>query len=325
MQKFKLTLLQFAASRFLIINYTLKNDGLICAVCGAGKTEMCFPLFDTLITSNKIAFAIPRIDICNDIYHRLVEHYGNTYIGLHTGNKKINLTANIIVLTTNQLLKYKHYFQLIIIDEVDAFPFDFDSKFYNGVNECLESGSIFYLTSTPSERLLNKEIPTFTIYKRWHNYPLPIPKLIHINNNKMINLCIKSILIKRHRNLLIFIATINKGQLFLNLLQKYNINCQFVYSSHPKRQQLIKNWCEKDNSILLTTTILERGVTFDNIDVLVIDSDDNFYNKAALVQIAGRVGRKIQYQDGKVYFAYTVYTQTIKDSIKFIKSNNNKI
>lgn len=41
---------------------------------------------------------------------------------------------------------------------------------------------------------------------------------------------------------------------------------------------------------LITTTILERGVTFPRIDVLIIGADDKTFSENALVQIAGRVG-----------------------------------
>ena len=44
--------------------------------------------------------------------------------------------------------------------------------------------------------------------------------------------------------------------------------------------------------LLLTTTILERGVTFPNIDVAVIGAEDAIFTESALVQIPGRAGEK---------------------------------
>lgn len=325
MSQFKLTLLQYEASRFLLIKYMQKQDGIIVAVCGAGKTEMCFPLFSKLIADHKIAFAIPRVDICNDIYTRLSEFYGPHNVGIHTGTKKVNTNANLLVLTTNQLLKYKTYFNLIIIDEVDAFPFDVEPRFYAGVTESISSGQIYYLTSTPSTRLQAMQLPTFTIYKRWHNQPLPIPRLIHTTKPLKLNRKLKSVIQKRDRKLLIFISTITRGHHFSKILTKLDINFEFTYSTNPDRSSILHRFKASNNGVLLTTTILERGVTFDDIDVLIIDSDNSFYNKAALVQITGRVGRKLEYQQGRVFFAYTRYTKTIDEAIKFIKTNNSKI
>ncbi len=322
---YKLTLLQFFASRFLIINYNQKKDGVIIAVCGAGKTEMCFPIISRLVSDYKIAFAIPRIDICNDIYERLIVEFSSDVVGIVTGSKKYNTSANILVLTTNQLLKYNDYFNLIIIDEVDAFPFDVDPKFYNGVTNCLCDGAIFYLTSTPSNRLSAMQLPTFTIYKRWHNYPLPVPKLVYLKQYNKLSKKVRKIIVNRSRKLLVFVATIKKGRELSNTLSMQKINHELTYSTHPRRNQILKKWKQSNDQILISTTILERGVTFDDIDVIVIDCDDRFYNKAALVQIAGRVRRKINLQDGEVYFCYSKYTTTIDTSIKFIKQNNKLI
>lgn len=325
MNNYNLTLLQYAASRFLIINYNNQSDGVVIAVCGAGKTEMCFPLISTLIQTNKIAFAIPRIDICNDIYERLLNHYPSNLVGIHTGSKQINTGANLIVLTTNQILKYQNHFKLIIIDEVDAFPFDNDPLFYNGVLDCINNGSIFYLTSTPSARLLEMNLPTFTIYKRWHNLPLPVPNLIHIKTKLTITRRLKKLIANRSRNLLIFVSTITNGKTLSSKLTNLSIDHKLTYSTHPERNQILTNFKQSNNQILITTTILERGVTFDDIDVIVIDSDSEYYNQAALVQIAGRSRRKLDFQAGTVYFVYTRYTKTIKDSITFITNNNRQI
>lgn len=322
---YKLTLLQFFASRFLLINYNQNLGGLIIAVCGAGKTEMCFPLMQHTIGEKKIGFAIPRVDICFEIYERLCIEFDKDKIGIHTGKMKNNLQAKILVLTTNQCIKYTNYFDILIIDEVDAFPFDVDPKFYHGVQNTIKSNNIFYLTSTPSERLLKMNLPTFTIYKRWHNYPLPVPHLIHQKNYLKLSYKTKLLLRNWNRQQLIFISTISSGYKLSALLTKLNIDHQFTYSSDCDRQQKISLFKAGELTRLVTTTILERGMTFTDIDVFIIDSDNCFYNKAALVQIAGRARRKIEYQQGNVYFCYTNYTKTIRAAIKFIKENNSKI
>lgn len=322
---YSLTLLQFGASRFLIQNYNQKQDGIIIAVCGSGKTEMCFPVLSKAKELGRVGFAIPRIDICNEIYERLCHSFSPANVGIHTGQRQVGKQAPILVLTTNQLLKYKRAFTLVIIDEVDAFPFDIDPKFYNGVQQSVKDGCIFYLTSTPSQRLLSNNLPSFTIYKRWHNQPLPVPNLIYNKSIYSLRNKIKKIIRNRQRNLLIFISTITKGEKFSCYLNRLGVKHNFIYSTNHKRTELIAEFKAFNNKVLLTTTILERGVTFKDIDVLVIDSEDDFYNKAALVQIAGRVGRKIDFQQGKVYFCYSRYTTTIKQSVRFIKTNNRKI
>ncbi len=324
MTKYKLTLLQFFASRFLIYNYNNKQDGVIIAVCGAGKTELCFPLFERLLTTDQIAFATPRIDICNEMYNRFTEQFP-AQVGIHTGQQKIGTDCNLLILTTNQLLKYKNHFNLIVIDEVDAFPFDQQAIYYDGVKQSLRDGALFYLTSTPSARLTSNKLPTFTIYKRWHNNPLPVPQLLHAQDYRTLPGKLIKIIEHRPRSLLIFVATIRAGNELSTIFYTNRISHLFTYSTNPQRNNYLSKFKTGQVKILITTTILERGVNFTDVDVLVIDSDNSFYNQAALVQISGRACRYPTYQNGQVYFSYQVYTPTIKQAIKFIKDNNQRI
>lgn len=325
---YNLTLLQFAASRFMITTYLNHKNGLIIAVCGAGKTEMTFPLINKQRQTKKIAFAIPRIDIVEEIYKRLTIEFGIDNVGIRYGTQQHNIDANIICLTTNQLAHYKSYFDIIIIDEVDAFPFDNNPEFDSLVSAAQKNiSSIFYLTSTPSDFTLSKNFEIFTLYKRWHNFPLPIPTLINRQYKHYAKLArtTTEIITVRPRQLLIFVASVTNGTKLSNLLSKLQIECHFTHSKDLNRAMKIEQFRTKKLDILITTTILERGVTFDDIDVLVYDADHPHYNLAALIQISGRVGRKINYQEGCVYFQYEYYTPLIKQSIKRIKSFNKKI
>ena len=53
---------------------------------------------------------------------------------------------------------------------------------------------------------------------------------------------------------------------------------------------------------LVTTSILERGVTIKNLQVIVYNADNYLFDSKALIQMAGRVGRKIDAYDGEVVF-----------------------
>jgi competence protein ComFA len=63
----------------------------------------------------------------------------------------------------------------------------------------------------------------------------------------------------------------------------------------PRTQTAWRRWrpsAKGSWTCLLTTTILERGVTFKHVWVIIIAADDAIYPPASLVQIAGRVGRR---------------------------------
>ncbi len=75
---------------------------------------------------------------------------------------------------------------------------------------------------------------------------------------------------------------------------------------------------------LLSTTILERGVTFRDIDVLVLGAEDAVFTESSLVQIAGRVGRHRDYPSGSVCFAHYGYTKAMKRACRQIKRMNQR-
>ena len=78
----------------------------------------------------------------------------------------------------------------------------------------------------------------------------------------------------------------------------------------------------KEYNIVITTTILERGVTYKNLQVLVYKADSYIFDKATLIQISGRVGRSIDYPKGDVYFLAQRKTKDMLGSIKEIKKYN---
>src|SRR5690606_22417394 len=88
----------------------------------------------------------------------------------------------------------------------------------------------------------------------------------------------------------------------LPLFEKLNPSTAAVHSEDPERKEKVVKMRRNEISLLLTTTILERGVTFPNIDVAVIGAEDDIFTEAALVQIAGRVGRSVDFPTGNITF-----------------------
>ena len=95
-----------------------------------------------------------------------------------------------------------------------------------------------------------------------------------------------------------------------------------VYAGNKERQSKVARFRNQEIDILLTTTILERGVTFKHVQVIVIAADDPIYNTPSLVQIAGRVGRSADDRDGLVLFCYHKYTKNIRQAMKQIRMMN---
>src|SRR5690625_8008674 len=82
---------------------------------------------------------------------------------------------------------------------------------------------------------------------------------------------------------------------------------------------------ENKTHILLTMTILERGVTFPAIDVAVLDAGHIVFDEAALVQIAGRAGRSHLDPTGEVVFFHDGKTNGMYDAIDSIRSEERRV
>jgi len=97
-----------------------------------------------------------------------------------------------------------------------------------------------------------------------------------------------------------------------------------VHSTDPERLAKVQAMRDGQVQYLVTTTILERGVTFPGIDVIVLGADDPIFSTAALVQIAGRVGRSRERPTGAVRFVCSSYARPVKRAIRQIKLVNRK-
>lgn len=73
-----------------------------------------------------------------------------------------------------------------------------------------------------------------------------------------------------------------------------------------QRQAKVQRMRDGAVQFLVTTTILERGVTFPALDVLILGAEEPVFSENALVQMAGRVGRHPDYPSGLV-IAYVTH------------------
>lgn len=93
-------------------------------------------------------------------------------------------------------------------------------------------------------------------------------------------------------------------------------------SQRENREKIIQDFKEGKYDYLITTAVLERGITVANLQVVVLHADDPIYNSAALIQIAGRAGRKASAHTGEVYFIGERITKSMEDAINEIRYCN---
>lgn len=339
---------QQAADR--IVQAVLNNSELLVwAVTGAGKTEMLFPgINKALQLGKRICIATPRVDVVRELTPRLKKAFQNVPIqSLYGGSNDKDGSAQFIISTTHQLLRYYQAFDVLIIDEIDAFPYHQDKTLPFAAKRAMKrNAAIIYLTATPrieQKRLMRRgKLPHVFVPLRYHGYPLPIPKTIYCPSLKkklsrqilpkqFINWLINRD--KKSRQILIFVSTIELTRTIQPAIIKIckdlgivtnHKEVEFVHAEDKQREEKINQFRYKKIKVMITTTILERGVTFPEIDVAVLDASHEVFDDAALVQIAGRAGRSKLDPTGEVIFFHDGKTNAIMEAIAAIKQMNDR-
>lgn len=314
------------------------KNALVHAVTGAGKTEMMYQVVATAIKSGQaVCIATPRIDVCIELYGRMKEDFSCSISLLH-GESAPYFRTPLVIATTHQLLKFYQAFDLLIIDEVDAFPFVDNPMLYKAAQNAIKKeGNTLYLTATSTDELdkkvKKKEIIRYSLPRRFHGNPLVVPEIKwvskmreKIEKGRIPYELLKLIKKQRqtHYPLLIFISEIELGQQFKENIKKYfpKEKVGFVSSQTQDRLRIVEEFRNKEKTILVSTTILERGVTFPLVDVFVLESNHRLFTKSALVQISGRVGRSKERPTGQLLFLSDGITKEMKKAIKEIKQMN---
>src|SRR5699024_1124277 len=101
------------------------------AVTGAGKTEMLFPGISLELQQGmRVCIASPRADVIRELLPRFQTAFRDVSIqALYSGSRDNDGTAQLILSTTHQLYRYRHAFDVLVIDEVDAFPYHKEKSF----------------------------------------------------------------------------------------------------------------------------------------------------------------------------------------------------
>ena len=323
------------ASKTLVENIESSKSTLIWAVCGAGKTEIVYDaIYHAILDNKNICLAIPRRDVVKELSERFARDFKGYPISILHGEEKTLEESNFYIMTTHQLVKYYNYFDIVIIDEVDAFPYSGDECLENGAKTSLkDDGVLVFLSATPSEVIKSSVDEVIKIPIRYHRYLLPVPK-IKIEKPEVFDFSRKSRFLekfikeklKKDRRILIFVPEIGMCETAILYFKKCiseEIIVDFVYSGDENRSEKIRKFYNREIDVLITTTILERGVTFDYLDVVVFDAKHINFTKSALIQISGRVGRKDYDNSGDVVFLADNISRDMKAAIKEIEYMNN--
>jgi competence protein ComFA len=306
------------ASEKVVEAVVQNEDLLVWAVCGAGKTEVLFKGIERALQLGKrVCLATPRTDVVLELAPRLRKVFPHTNVAsLYGGSEERNQFSALTIATTHQLLRFFKAFDMMIVDEVDAFPYTADETLQFAVQQARKSeSSLIFLTATPNEKWqkqCRKEKRKFvTIPARFHRHPLSLPNFVWCGNwrrkleKKQLPFNVlrwTNARLQEQKQALIFFPNIKLMEKALPIFRAMEPRIESVHAEDPLRKEKVQKMRNRETTFLLTTTILERGVTFPNIDVAVVGAEETIFTESALVQISGRVGRSAQYPSGNITF-----------------------
>lgn len=330
------------------LRQTLMRKFLLWAVCGAGKTEVLFPALQWAEMERRrtggefnVLVATPRRDVVLELEPRLKKAFLDfDWTVLHGASEhRWKRTANTLA-TTHQVMRFAKRFDLIVVDEVDAYPFENNPMLYYAVERALKpKGKVILLSATPSiemQRLVRKgKLPYARIAERFHGHPLPLPELVispFLRRNverdledRLLHQAVNRSL-GRGAQIFLFVPTIKDVDRMLHYIKGRKWlgkgEADGTHSKDPNRGDKVMAFRNHKLRLLVTTTILERGVTVPRSDVIVWEADSALYSMSALVQMAGRVGRSKDDPKGHVQFICSKRSREAVLAIRQIKDMN---
>ncbi|OBA02532.1 competence protein ComF [Bacillus subtilis] len=329
---------QQKAAKVLIEAISKKEELLIWAVCGAGKTELLFPGIESALNQGlRVCIATPRTDVVLELAPRLKAAFqGADISALYGGSDDKGRLSPLMISTTHQLLRYKNAFDVMIVDEVDAFPYSADQTLQFAVQKARKKNStLVYLSATPPQELkrktLNGKLHSVRIPARHHRKPLPDPRFLwcgnwkkKLNRNKIPPVIMRWIQchVKEGRPVFLFVPSVSVLKKAAVCLKDTNCRTASVHAEDKNRKEKVQQFRDGQLDLLLTTTILERGVTVPKVQTGVLGAESPIFTESALVQIAGRTGRHKEHADGDVIFFHYGKTKSMLDAKKHIKEMN---
>lgn len=302
-------------------------DTLVYAACGAGKTELVMGVIQTYLNQGKkVGFAISRRQVVLEIKERMQQAFqGLCVIAVCEGHTDV-IDGDLIVCTMHQLYRYHKTFDLLIMDEVDAFPYR-DNEVLEHIAKNASIGEIVYLTATPNEEMLQEvdkgNVKLVELFQRPHGYPLIIPDVKCGLASLQLYWLVRFLKQQQKENIqtLVFVPTIHLANQ-LHFYLKWFFRCAVFTSKTKDKEKVVESFHRQAYQFLLSTTILERGITIKGIYVVILFADHPVFNEASLIQMIGRVGRNIEMPTGKGLFLCMRKTKDIQNCVKALKKMN---
>ncbi|MCL6614083.1 MAG: DEAD/DEAH box helicase [Firmicutes bacterium] len=300
-----------------------EGEFLLWAVCGAGKTEVVLSaLAEAFARGDRVLLATPRRDVAADLALRARAAFPDLSFAVHHGGRheEESPAPDLTVATTHQCLRFYRAFDLVVLDEVDAFPYHGNEMLYFAVSRAgRPGGRTVYVTATPpmeiEKRASSGSLSHVRLPVRHHGHPLPVPELIRSPLGRpapgwRVPAPLEGILaeaVAGGRRSLVFVPTVQAAGVVGRELARWGsergLRIAWLHAADPAREEKRRLFAEGGLDVLVATTVLERGLTLGPLDVCVLFADcEAVFDAAALIQMAGRAGRLASDPAGRVHF-----------------------
>lgn len=327
---FSLTAHQRKVSDDICMYLKQGKDVFVYAATGAGKTECTYAsIVMYLEQGKKVAFAISRRQVVLEIKDRLQEVFPSLSVIAVAKDHTEVTDGDIIVCTMHQLYRYPYTFDLLICDEVDAFPY-----IGNDVLEAMTKqaciGQKVYLSATPDpvhfKAIEENKMKMVCLFERPHKHPLIIPKVIQVPTVLQLLYiyfyCFQWI--HDCKQVLLFVPR-RQDTLWISKLLSFFFKVECVDSTTENKDVIMEAFRSNTFDILVTTTLLERGITVPSVQVIVYRANHIVFTTASLIQIFGRVGRSFKDPEGQGVCLCQYSTDAIKDCVHQLHQMNNSV
>lgn len=306
----------------------IKNkDVLLKAVCGSGKTEITIETISNFLKQGlKVCYAISRKEVVIELHQRFSKIFSSSnVISVYGGHTKIK-DSDLIICTTHQLFRYYKTFDLLILDEVDAFPLDGNETLMNiAINSC--KGHIIFSTATISpflnKYLKKRNYETVALNIRPSLKPLIVPKVFYLPS--IFSYISLYFYFKRMNNQCIVFVPRKSECEILYRIYKHFYKVTYAYSELEDREKNIIDFKNKEYDFIFSTTVLERGITIKDVNVIVMFTHKSCFNENSLTQMTGRVGRNVLNPYGEAYIFTSFISKEIYKTVKHLKECNNEL
>ncbi len=325
---------------------------VVWAVTGAGKTEVAFGAVEVALgMGGRVLMAVPRRAIAAELAERARRAFGGQTVTLLMGRGPDGRggaegarssvwreePSPLVVATTHQALRWYRAFSLVVLDEFDAFPYAGSDMLALAVERAAHpDGYRVVMSATPGEARLASARqagwPVIHVPARHHGHPLPVPE-VRVeravrrweqapDDPQRVPAFVRAWLAARRprTRVLVFCPTVALAEGVAR-----GLGVMVCHSAHPQRERTLARFAASQDEVLVSTTLLERGVTFAGLDVLVVFADHPaVFDEATLVQMAGRAGRSAERPDGRVLFVAATASRAMRRAVEAIEAMNRR-